>query len=95
MTCLRIIPRSQRRAGRFPGDPTGLSRTPRDPASGRPPEALLRGSPTAVARASPHAILTTRTWSRCDRAARPASPPSPSINPHTAVPAPRFCPNDL
>lgn len=95
MTWLRITPWSQRRAGRFPGDPIGLSRAPRAPASGRPLEAFLRGSRIAVARGSPHATPDTGTRSRCNRAARPVSPPSPSFNPHTAAPAPRFCPNDL
>ncbi len=75
--------------------PDRLSRAPRAPPSGRPLEALLQGSRTAVARGSPHAPPDTGTRSRCDRAARPVSPPSPSVNPHTAAPAPRFCPKDL
>jgi len=95
MTWLRITPWSHRRAGRCPGDRSGLSRARLDYANRRQPEAFLPGSRTAVARGSPHVSPDTGTRSRCDRMARPVSPPSPSINSHTTAPAPRFCPKDL
>jgi hypothetical protein len=95
MTWLRIPPRFHRRAGRFSGDPIGLSRAPCTPASSRPLEAFPRGSRTALARGSPRATPDTEPPSRYHRVARPVSPPSLPINPHTTAPAPRFCPTDL
>ena len=95
MTWLRLPLWSQRRAECSLGDPNGLSRTPRDPARGRPASASLRAARPLHARGSPPRTPDTRGWARRARIARPVAPPSLPFNPHTVAPAPRFCPNDL
>ena len=91
----RVLPRSPQRARDVPGDRSGLSRTPRDPARGRPAAASLRGTHAVHARGSPPRILDTGGRARRAHSARPVAPPSPPFNPHTVAPAPRFCPIDL
>jgi hypothetical protein len=91
----RVTPQSPQRAGDAPGDRSGLSRTPRDPARGRPAAASLRGARTAPACGSSPRILDMGSRSQCNRVAGPVSPSSPPFNPHTVAPAPRSCPIDL
>ena len=92
----RIVqPRNPPGAGLLPRDWSGLPTAPLGDARRLHWKASPAGSPTTAARGSPGTTTDPGTWYRGARAARPVSPPSPPFNPHTAAPAPRFCPTDL
>ncbi len=92
MVCPCVPPRSPQRAGDVPGNRCGLLCPRRGPPRGRPPADPQRGVSTLRARGSPSGILEPNPSASSARAAGLAAAPAPPFNPHTVVPAPRFCP---
>ena len=90
-------PRSQPslRAGRAPGDRSGLLRTPHDPAEPRRRPLFLH--PVRPAAPAEARLLIPRPGRapRRDSPLWPAPVARPPFNPHTGSPEPRFRPRDF
>jgi hypothetical protein len=95
MACLSVSPWVPPRAGIVPGDRTGLSRPPRDPARGHPLGVPRRRARAVHTRKTLAGIFSSGLWAWAAPVAGFVTPPAPPFNPHTGAPAPRFCPYDF